>query len=91
MQIEVKIGGKTMVLRGNPEGTVDLCWWQETKDEAGNVRRFLQSYRYFSSLPSALERVAEMRVCLSDAKTLKELMEAIQEQREWLRSELCLK
>ena len=87
MQIDIKIGTKEFVLQGNDDGTCDLCKWVKTKKEGEDIT-ILIPFKFFTSLPSALERVFEMKVCMRDATTLKELMESIHQERKWLLQQL---
>jgi len=88
MQIELTIGEKVVVLRGNEDGTVDLCHWVPIRNKEGEMIDTPIPYKYFASIQSALQRVYEMRVCIRDATTLEKLLEHIKEEREWLRKEL---
>jgi len=87
MQIELKIGQKSVVMRGNDDGTVDLCQWVNY-ERSGVVVPTLVPYKFFSSLPVCLMRVFEMKVCKSDSTTLKQLSESIEAERVWLHNAL---
>jgi len=87
MQIELQIGKEPVVLRGNDDGTVDLCHWVDMKH--GEVMKpVLIPFKYFTSLASALHRVAEMKVCRSDASTLQELAQVFEEEKKWFHATL---
>lgn len=92
-QIEVSTGDAgPVVMRGCEDGTIEFCKWQVKKDkETGEeTGRELVAYKWYASLEQAWERVFRMRVCSSNAATIKELVQAVKQTRAEIRAELGL-
>lgn len=75
-----------VILRGNNDGTIDFCKEVQGKDpKTKKPVTLVQPYKYFVNIAEALNRVFQMRVNARNVETLKELLEAVEEEREELR------
>jgi hypothetical protein len=76
MEVKVKIGKTEQMLRGSGF-TFELCKFNKALDKKTNKPYGWQSYRYYSSLESALKDILRGKVAASEANTLTELKQQI--------------
>ncbi len=89
MQVEIKIGSETVTVRGNEDGTADLCHWVDMK-HGDEITPTLIPFKFYASLYSCLQRVLEMKVNRKHIFSLNELITEIKAERDWLRKEFKL-
>ena len=88
-QIAVKVGDKgEMVLRGTPEGYVELGTMEPFKQKDGSYIQQFVGQHFFADMAAAFNRILAMRICSADATTLEALNASIRAIRAELRKEL---
>ncbi len=87
MLIEIKVIAKNPIfLRGTNTGVFELCSKKNVKQEDGSFEEELYAHKWFNSLGNAFDHIMKLRICASDATTLAELKEALQEEFDKLHS-----
>lgn len=88
-QIEVNTGEKgKVILRGTPEGYVDMGTMVDTKQKDGSTFPTFVGFLFFADMGQAINRVLAMRVCSSTTTTLEALHAEIKSLRAEIRKEL---
>ena len=88
-QIEVNTGEKgKVVLRGTPEGYVDMGTMIDMKQKDGSIVPTFVGFLFFADMAQAFNRVMAMRICSSDATTLADLCKEIKTLRYKLEKEM---
>ena len=88
VEIDINIGGdddsvKIVTLRGTKSGHFELCTTIDMKRDEEIVPT-LVPYNFFSTLEATFDQILKLRICSSDARTLKELKEVIGRERKAL-------
>lgn len=88
IRCKTRNGEQEVIMRGNDDGGVDFVREIELTDkDTGKTKINLASYKYFSNIGSALNRLFEMRIANRDASTLQELLANVKEERELMQKE----
>ncbi|MBV5326523.1 MAG: hypothetical protein JZU65_02620 [Chlorobium sp.] len=85
MEVIFNLKNDEEVLLRSDSMNYELCRAKNRTDDDGNVVTGWEPFKFFASLPQALNRVMDMKVRSSDAKSLKELSTNL----EIARKEIC--
>lgn len=72
MNVQFTVGKQNILLRSDAQN-YELCQAKTRIDKNGNLVEGWEAFKFFQSLPQALNRLVDMKVRASDATTLKEL------------------
>ena len=73
MEVLFNLRNEEQVLLRSDLMNYELCRTKNRTDEDGNVVACWEPFRFFASLPQALNRIVDMKVRSCDARSLKEL------------------
>ncbi len=76
MEIILNNGKKPVLLRG-ADGEYEMCEQKKIKGKDGRIAQVWTPYAWYSSLQSALHRIAEWKISNSNASTLLELQNEV--------------
>lgn len=79
MEILINIKGNKNLLLRSKRDCYEICFPRSLKDEDGEKKDGWYADKFHTSLNSALQSILEMKVRMSDARSLVELQQAIKQ------------
>lgn len=73
MEVLFSLKNNEQILLRSDSMNYELCKIKNRTDDSGTVVAGWEGFKFFASLPQALNKLVDMKVRSSDAKTLKQL------------------
>lgn len=73
MHIKIKVGKEDRLLR-NTDNCLELCWKIKRRNkETGKMEQSWVARKFYRSIEQVFQALLDMKMCVSDATTLREL------------------